>query len=87
MVDFEAEIFDDQVPDEFMSMNSDALRSRIRLLANEIRVLKVRTHGTMLEVSLSAAAYRARLLAHDCQAELSVKTWRNPVTRMGVPPR
>ena len=41
MVDFEAEIFDDQVPDEFMSMSSEALRSRIRLLANEIRVLKV----------------------------------------------
>ena len=41
MVDLEAVIFDDQVPDEFMSMGPDALRSRIRLLANEIRVLKV----------------------------------------------
>ena len=40
-MDLEKDIFDDAVPDEFKSMGTDDLKRRSRLLANEIRVLKV----------------------------------------------
>ena len=61
-MDLEAVIFDDQVPDEFMSMGSDALRSRVRLLANEIRVLKVPiSDNTATTVSSSSRVQPSRL--------------------------
>ena len=86
MVDFEAEIFDDHVPDEFMSMSSDALRSRIRLLANEIRVLKVQhSHGAMLGVSVSATAHRGILLSSRLPVWAALGS--NLSKHMGVPTR